>query len=106
MSQKILGSKSDIPDGQGKLYEVGDESIAVFRVGEKIFAIEDFCKHRGGSLSQGHLQGELVECPMHGWVYDISSGECLTDPKGKVKSYEVILDCEKIIIELPSDLNH
>ena len=106
MSQIILGSKSDIPDGQGKLYEVGDESIAVFKVGEKIFAIEDFCKHRGGALSQGHLEGELVECPMHGWVYDISTGECLTNPKGKVKVYESLFDNEKIIIEFPSDLNN
>ena len=87
MAQIILGSKSDFPDGQGKLFEVGNENNAVFKVGEKIFAIEDFCKHRGGSLSQGHLNGELVECPMHGWVYDISSGECLTNPKGKVKFF-------------------
>jgi nitrite reductase/ring-hydroxylating ferredoxin subunit len=43
---------------------------------------------------------------MHGWVYDISTGECLTNPKGKVNIYEVILDSEKIIIEFPSDLNH
>ncbi|MGV7220006.1 MAG: Rieske (2Fe-2S) protein [Nitrospinales bacterium] len=100
MAQIILGGKSDIPDGRGKLYEVGDESIAVFKVGEKIFAIEDFCKHRGGALSQGHLEGNLVECPMHGWVYDIFTGECLTNSKGKVKNYEVVLDNEKIIIEV------
>jgi nitrite reductase/ring-hydroxylating ferredoxin subunit len=100
MPQKILGDKTDIPDGQGRLFEIGDESIAVFKAGDKIFAIEDFCKHRGGSLSQGHLQGELVECPMHGWVYDISNGDCLTNSKGKVKTYRIIFDDKKIILEV------
>jgi nitrite reductase/ring-hydroxylating ferredoxin subunit len=53
MAQIILGSKSDIPDGQEKLFEIDDESIAVFKVGGKIFTIEDFYKHRGGFLSLG-----------------------------------------------------
>jgi nitrite reductase/ring-hydroxylating ferredoxin subunit len=44
-------------------------------------AIEDACNHAGASLSEGERQGRCVSCPMHGYVFDLSTGR-LVEPRG------------------------
>jgi nitrite reductase/ring-hydroxylating ferredoxin subunit len=45
------------------------------------YAIEDACNHAGASLSDGERRGDRVECPMHGYLFDLDSGE-LVSPRG------------------------
>jgi nitrite reductase/ring-hydroxylating ferredoxin subunit len=44
-------------------------------------AIEDACNHAGASLSEGDREGDCVSCPMHGYVFDITTGRLLR-PRG------------------------
>jgi 3-phenylpropionate/trans-cinnamate dioxygenase ferredoxin component len=55
--------------------------IAIVRVGETVFAIEDACNHAGASLTQGGMQDMCIVCPLHGYMFDIVSG-ALLKPKG------------------------
>jgi nitrite reductase/ring-hydroxylating ferredoxin subunit len=42
--------------------------------GGEILGVDDNCSHEGGSLSEGFLVGEEVECPMHGSLFDLRTG--------------------------------
>ncbi|MGH9354582.1 MAG: Rieske 2Fe-2S domain-containing protein [Terriglobia bacterium] len=42
----------------------------------KPFAMRDACPHRGMPLSYGRLEGDLLECPYHGWRFHVHSGQC------------------------------
>jgi 3-phenylpropionate/trans-cinnamate dioxygenase ferredoxin component len=66
---------SDLPDGRGVLVEVGEERIALFRIGESVHAIGDRCSHAEASLSEGDLFDGEVECPRHGSPFDLVTGE-------------------------------
>ncbi|MFT4122231.1 MAG: non-heme iron oxygenase ferredoxin subunit [Microbacteriaceae bacterium] len=57
-----------------KLADVG--RVAVFRVGDEYFAIEDRCSHQRAWLSEGFLEPELcaVECPIHASLFDLRTG--------------------------------
>ena len=66
---------ADLPEGSGKLIEAGGKQIALFNAGGKFFAIDNACKHRGGPLAEGELEGTTVTCPWHGWEYDVTTGE-------------------------------
>jgi nitrite reductase/ring-hydroxylating ferredoxin subunit len=44
-------------------------------------AIEDACNHAGASLSEGEREGACVSCPMHGYVFELTSG-LLVEPRG------------------------
>jgi nitrite reductase/ring-hydroxylating ferredoxin subunit len=44
-------------------------------------AIEDACNHAGASLSEGARLGDCVACPMHGYLFDLASGQ-LVEPQG------------------------
>ncbi len=66
---------TDLPEGRGVLVEIGDERIAVFRIGNDVYAIGDRCSHAEASLAEGDVYGIEVECPRHGSEFDLRTGE-------------------------------
>jgi nitrite reductase (NADH) small subunit len=56
------------------LVQVGDESIALFMVGERVFALRDVCIHEQRSLSKGAILRGRVVCPGHQWQFDLETG--------------------------------
>ena len=100
MPEHIVGKTSDIEQGTGKTFTIEGQSIAVFNKGEDFFAIEDTCKHKGGSLGEGELNGDTITCPLHGWQYNITNGECLMNPQVKMKSFPVKVENGEISLEV------
>ena len=92
MAQFIkVGTIAELEDLEtGKLVEAGGQSIAIFNLGGKFYAIENTCPHRGGPLSQGMMAGEEVICPWHGSRFNVKSGAVITPPAPQgVKSFPV-----------------
>lgn len=90
----------DIQDGSGITVELEGKSIAVFNSNGKFYAIDNTCKHRGGPLGEGSLDGNVVTCPWHGWQFDITNGNCVTNPAGKINGYALKIEGENILIEI------
>jgi len=64
---------SALPEGRGRRVCKAGFDLAVFRVGDAVYAIDDSCPHSGGSLSNGELQGTRVTCPVHGLKFDLDT---------------------------------
>lgn len=79
----------DIPEGEGKAFEVGDKVVAVFNDGGDYRAIDDMCPHMGASLASGHFEDCVVTCPWHGWSFDARDGSWCDNRKLKIDSFEV-----------------
>ncbi len=94
MSDKIpLGALADLPDGRGIRVDYGEHRIAVFRVGDAVYALGDRCSHAEASLSEGEVFGLDVECPRHGSEFSLETGEPDSLPATKpVPVYEVIVE--------------
>jgi nitrite reductase/ring-hydroxylating ferredoxin subunit len=73
-------AKTELAEGQGRALEVQGKAIALFNVGGTFYAIDNTCKHRGGPLGDGDLEGNTVTCPWHGWQYDVTTGACQGNP--------------------------
>ena len=91
---------SDIAPGKGQISEVRETKGALFKQEGKVYAINNSCIHKQGPLGEGELEGEIVTCPLHGWKYDITSGQCTTNPSAKVTCYEVKVDGQDILVKL------
>ena len=100
MAEHKIAKTSDIEQGTGKKFIVEGQTIAVFNKGEEFFAIEDTCKHKGGSLGEGELNGDTITCPLHGWQYNITNGECLMNPQVKMKNFSVKVENGEISVEV------
>jgi len=90
---------ADVPEGAGKTVEVAGKRIALFNVGGKFYAIDNACKHRGGPLGEGEVDGSTVICPWHGWEYDVTTGANLDDASVKLGCYPVKVENTDIMIE-------
>jgi 3-phenylpropionate/trans-cinnamate dioxygenase ferredoxin component len=66
--------EEEVREGHGIAVEVAGERIAVFRDGDRLYAIGDRCSHAEASLSEGEVFDGEVECPRHGAIFDLASG--------------------------------
>lgn len=97
-----VASTRDIPPGEGRAFEVGGRQIAVFHAEDgRFYAIDNECRHQGGPLAEGELDGNLVSCPWHAWVYEIDTGKCHDDPACSVATYPVRVEGDAVIVEIP-----
>jgi nitrite reductase/ring-hydroxylating ferredoxin subunit len=85
----VVGGIDDLRPGACISVELPDGSeLAVYNVNGEYYATENFCPHRGARLTEGALCGHVIECGLHGWQFDVRSGECLTVPD-RIKTYRV-----------------
>ena len=71
-----LGRLAKIPKGEGRVFQVGISSIAVFHSrGGGVFATEPSCPHKGGPLADGIVGEHKVICPLHAFIFDLMTGE-------------------------------
>jgi nitrite reductase/ring-hydroxylating ferredoxin subunit len=94
-----VAAVGDIPAGSGKTVDAGGKQIALFNAGGKFFAIDNSCKHRGGPLGEGELDGTTVICPWHGWEYDVTTGANHDDASVKLGCYAVKVEGDEVLVE-------
>lgn len=64
----------DLVRRRKKVVTVGDEEVALFLVGQQVYALRDICIHRQRSLSKGTVFNGRVVCPGHQWAFDLETG--------------------------------
>ncbi len=88
-----VGRADAIPEGRGATVKLKDGAeVALFNVGGNFHAIENFCPHKGYPLADSRLYGNIVECDLHGWRFDVRSGKCAEKKNCSIESYEVKIE--------------
>lgn len=91
---------ADIKPGTGKSVELDGKVVALFNVDGKFYAIDDTCRHRGGPLGEGELEGKTVICPWHGWRYDVTTGANELVPEQPTQTYETNVEGDEVFVAL------
>ncbi|MET7425159.1 Rieske (2Fe-2S) protein [Dactylosporangium sp. NPDC005555] len=85
----VLGPAADIPVGEGRVYVVDGQQVAVFRLrGGGVRAVSAICPHAGGPLADGLIDANVVICPLHQHVYDLATG-CSSTGQPALRVYDV-----------------
>lgn len=94
-----LGPLSQIPPGEGRVFQVAGQRVAVFhdRSGG-VFASEPDCPHAGGPLADGLVGNGRVVCPLHERVFDLSSGACNNSDCRNIRVFPVDLTEQREIM--------
>jgi len=96
----VVGGIDDLRPGACIRFALpGGDELAVYNVNGEYYATENFCPHRGALLSDGALCGHIIECGLHGWQFDVRSGECLT-VRETIRTYQVRIEDGLIKVEL------
>ncbi len=100
MARVRVGRQGDVPVGEGRVIDVAGKTVALFNINGTYFAIDNTCAHRGGPLGEGELHGTIVNCPWHGWRWDVTTGANANNPAIKVPCLRVAVEQGEIFVEL------
>ena len=107
----------ELPPGTVRIVNAAGRRIGVFNVRGRYYALLDRCPHAGAPLCRGKVtgmtvapapgsprewarDGEILRCPWHGWEFLISTGETVTKPTVRVKTFAVSLENDLVVIDL------
>lgn len=93
-----IGHIDDVPVRGARIVKTPVGCIGLFRTDEaEVFAASNSCPHKGGPLSEGIVHGQKVTCPLHNWVFDLTSGEAVGED-ARILTYPVRLDGQRILL--------
>jgi nitrite reductase/ring-hydroxylating ferredoxin subunit len=101
MANRIdLCSAADVAPGNALKVETGGLTLAVFNVDGAFYVTDDACTHGPGSLSEGYIDGDVVECNFHNGQFDIKTGAVVSPPcMIPVKTYPAVVENGRVLIE-------
>ncbi|MGZ3287666.1 MAG: non-heme iron oxygenase ferredoxin subunit [Xanthobacteraceae bacterium] len=96
-----LCNTSDVDVGGALKVEKDDLILAVFNIDGEFFVTDDACTHGPGSLSEGYIEDDVVECNFHNGQFNIKTGEVVAPPcMIPVKTYRTVVEDGKVFIEV------
>jgi naphthalene 1,2-dioxygenase system ferredoxin subunit len=96
-----VARKSEIAPGTIVGVKIDDRDIAVYNVGGDIYASENVCTHAHAYMSDGWLEGDVLECPLHGGRFEAKTGRGLGAPIiCDLKLYPVKVEGDEIQVDL------
>ncbi len=97
-----VASVDEIEAGELKEVIVFDKQVCLANVGGEFLAIGNICSHEYVELSDGWLEGDEVECPAHGSLFSMRTGEVRGMPAtSPVPAYEVKVESEGVYVRGP-----
>jgi len=75
------------------------ERIAVFRMGEKVFAVSNVCRHQGGPLGEGRIVDGCITCPWHGFQYRPEDGTAPAPFDEKIATYRTRIERGDVYVD-------
>ncbi len=99
MERMRAAALGELPEGAGHRVQVAGRWLALFRAGTEVLALDDACSHDVASLSEGEVFDGAVECPRHGAVFDLRTGEAQSLPATRgVAAYRVEVEGDQVYV--------
>lgn len=107
MAEYTVAPAAELPPGSKRIVTVRGIEIGVFNVNGAYYALPNRCTHQWGPLCDGALaatlearaetgwrpewvrEGQVIVCPWHALEFDVTTGQCLAQPRVKLRQYPV-----------------
>jgi len=111
----VVGRVADLPPGSVAYVDAGPHGVAVYNVGGEFHALSNYCPHMGAPICRGMVSGvaeedergrarwtrdgEIVECPWHGWKFNIADGRSLSKPVQRIRKYTISIVDDQVLLD-------
>jgi naphthalene 1,2-dioxygenase system ferredoxin subunit len=94
-------ARTDLAEGDVLGLVVAGHELALYDLDGTLYATDDVCTHAYARLSDGYLDGDEIECPLHAGRFDVKTGAATAPPCiDPVKTYPIRLVGDEIQIKL------
>ncbi|WP_137287770.1 Rieske (2Fe-2S) protein [Halorussus salinisoli] len=121
MSDHVIVAEEELADGERVVVQIEGREICVFNIDDEFFAYANWCAHQAGPACEGNITGtttacfdeeslevelayekddQILNCPWHGWEYDVTTGECLSRQKVQLPQYPVKVEDGNVVVSL------
>jgi nitrite reductase/ring-hydroxylating ferredoxin subunit len=91
----------EVAVGEALKVETEGLTLAVFNLDGEFYVTDDACTHGPGSLSEGCLDGDVIECNFHQGLFNIRTGEVVQPPcVVPVKTYKTVVENDVVYIDV------
>ena len=96
-----LCKTDEVAVGAALKVEKDDLVLAVFNVDGAFYVTDDSCTHGPGSLSEGYIEGDVVECNFHNGAFNIRTGEVVLPPcMVPIRTYRTVVEDGTVFVEV------
>ena len=96
-----VAKTGDLKPGEAKVVFAKGKKYTLYNVDGKFYATQEYCTHEEGDLGEGFLDDKVITCPLHGAMFDVTSGKVLEGPATEdIKTYETRVQGNKILIKV------
>lgn len=100
-SRVELCRTTDVGVGEVIKVETSGLTLAVYNVDGAFYVTDDHCTHGPGSLSEGFLDGDVIECNFHQGCFNVRTGEVVTPPcVVPIKTYKTVVEGDAVYVEV------
>ena len=99
---------AEVALGAVKYVKISGKELVLANVDGEYYAMENWCTHEQGNLSDGELEENVLTCPDHGAQFDVTTGRVVMGPDGdspnsiqKEKTFKVIVEGSDLIVDIP-----
>jgi 3-phenylpropionate/trans-cinnamate dioxygenase ferredoxin component len=101
MPWQDVGAADEVTEDTPLAANVNGRPIGVYTLAGQYYALEDICPHAEALLSMGFVEGEEIECPLHGARFHIPTGKCTKEPGDRdLVRYEVKREGDRILVRV------
>ncbi|MEJ0050979.1 MAG: non-heme iron oxygenase ferredoxin subunit [Methylovirgula sp.] len=101
MAFKFAAHVDDLRDDEPFGIEINGEPIALYRISGEVFATHNICTHQYALLSEGYLDGDCIECPLHQACFDVRTGAVVSgSAETSLKIYPVRIEDDDILVDV------
>ncbi len=97
---EVVCHVDSVQEDKVKEFIIAGNAICLTKVEDSIFAFSNDCPHAGAPLSEGSCTKGQVACAYHGWVFEVETGECLTNPSYSIETYEVLIEKDAVCVQV------
>ena len=91
---------SEVWEGEMVPVKAGDLKLVLIHTGDGIHAYEDRCCHQAVPLSEGKLEGRVLECAAHHWSFDVTTGCGLNPKSARLRKFRVEVRGDDVLVDI------
>ncbi|HVZ06715.1 Rieske (2Fe-2S) protein [Rhodopila sp.] len=116
MALEYVTELDNLVEAKPAVFEVKGQSIGLIRTSDKIYAVRNLCPHKRAPVCKGTMRGtmlpsesgsfvfgmenQVLQCPRHGWEFDLETGQTLCPSKSRLKLFPVTMQGQSVYLEL------
>lgn len=98
-----MADLDEVSPGKMKSVEIGGDQVLLSNVEGTIYACDNLSSHAFAPLAEGDLDGRQVECPLHGSIFDVATGEVIDPPAiERLRVFQVRIEGQDILVGPPA----